>query len=175
MESPAPTTSAGPSIFSNGLSPRDENIALPASTNNNINDPAYGFNEPIKLFDSLASLVIVAASMTRKNGENDAIDACLVKLLATEMKMANGQVMPSVSNGTDTVSADAVRALQLCLKERDGNNYVKQFLQVIFQIAEQTKYILHFTVLWLNEAIARARAPAPIHVKWCTSAPFAWW
>lgn len=175
MESPAPTTSAGPSIFSNGLSPRDENIALPTSTNNNINDPAYGFNEPIKLFDSLASLVIVAASMTRENGENDAIDACLVKLLATEMKMANGQVMPSVSNGTDTVSADAVRALQLCLKERDGNNYVKQFLQVIFQIAEQTKYILHFTVLWLNEAIARARAPAPIHVKWCTSAPFAWW
>lgn len=145
MESPAITSSAtGSSIFFNGRSPRNENIALPPTTNNNNNDAAHEFNEPVKLFDSLASLVIVAASMTRENGENDTIDACLDKLLATEMKMANGQASASVSNGIDTIPADAVKTLQLCLKERDGNNYIKQFLQVIFPNSRANKVYFTF-------------------------------
>lgn len=137
METPASTSSAGTSIFFNGRSPCDDIVASASSTtttNSNINNAGLGINEPIKLFDSLASLAIVAASMTRENGENDAIDACLGNLLAPEMRMANGHASHSSStptNDTSIVPADAMKTLRLLLKERDGNNYIKQFLQVI--------------------------------------------
>lgn len=107
-----------------------------SSENNNI---AFGINEPIKLFDSLASLAIVAASMTHENnGENDAIDVCLGKLVGAEMKMANGQVAHSTTATIDgsTIVSDAMKTLRSLLEERDGNNYIKQFLQVILR---QTK------------------------------------
>lgn len=145
MEMPTPSTSSaitgsssttnsssnGASLFFNARSPCDGSVAPTSVTNNN--GVALGINEPIKLFDSLASLAIVAASMTHENnGENDAdIGACLGKLLATEMKIANGQAAASALNDTDASPIDAMKALRLLLKERDGNNYIKQFLQVI--------------------------------------------
>lgn len=117
---------------------------LPSMTNNNNNNNnndtcvAFSMNEPNKLFASLSSssspFTVAAATEVTNNG----IDSKLTTIHQKQQIQLNNFIEPDFelntvnSNSTQlqVITPDVMNTLQLFLKEH-GNEYIKQFFQVI--------------------------------------------